>query len=254
MRVHGARAHGVIAAVVTALLACGGHATSPSAAVTYATYGSAHFTFRYTPIDAATVAQTAALVEGQVARITTSLAVTAMPAVTVTLYADRAALQDAVRPSVGTLPSFASGLVTGPDQIHILSPNFSSAWTYERGVTAIVHEFAHTVSLRVSPTIANNPRWLWESVALYEAGQFVDPRGLAYMTAGQVASPVELNAIEDTRIYDVGHVIGAFVVANWGEAGLVALVRQNGSPSAVNLTADEFAQRWRTYLRTTYGL
>ena len=50
-------------------------------------------------------------------------------------------------------------------------------------VVAIVHEFAHCASMRVNPAIANNPRWLWETVALYEAGQIVDPRTLPYMTA-----------------------------------------------------------------------
>lgn len=235
------------------LVACGGTATSPSPA-TYATFPTEHFTFRHTALDAATIAQTGAALESNVARITASLGVVGMPKVTVTLYADRPALQEAVRPFVGTLPSFASGLVTGIDQIHILSPNLATAWSYDRGVTAIVHEFAHTVSLRVNPTIANNPRWLWESVALYEAGQFVDPRTLAYMAAGQVPAFGDLNAIENTRIYDLGCVIGEFIVDGWGEAGLIALVRQNGDPSAVGVTAQQFTERWRAYLQGQYGL
>jgi len=40
----------------------------------------------------------------------------------------------------------------------------------------VVHGFCHAVSLYVSPTFGNNPRWLWEAVALYENAEFVDPR------------------------------------------------------------------------------
>lgn len=148
-----ARATG--SSILTTLLACGGSASSPSTPPTaYETRASAHFIFRHTALDTASIAQPAATLESHVGRITGSLAVASMPTVTVTLYADRTALQEAVRSQAGTLPSFASGLVTGVDQIHILSPNLASAWTYERGVTAIVHEFAHTVSLRLNPTIA----------------------------------------------------------------------------------------------------
>jgi hypothetical protein len=139
-------------------------------------------------------------------------------------------------------------------QIHILSPNLVNVWTYDRAVTSIVHEFAHTVTLRVNPTFANNPRWLWESVALYEAGQFVDPRGLSYMTSGQPPTFDQLSAIEDTRVYDVGYVIAEFIVATWGEPGLIALVRQNGNPAAVGAAPEEFRVRWLTFLRDRYGL
>ena len=241
-------------AAALAVLSCDG-ATSPSStSPSYAEHASAHFVFRYTPLDTSTIAQTAAAVESQVARITASLGVTGTARVTVTLYADRGSLQVAVRPAAGTLPSFASGLVTGADQFHILSPSLASAWTYDRAVTAIVHEFAHTVSLRVNPTIANNPRWLWESVALYEAGQFVDPRGLPYMVAGQAPTFEQLSPIENTRLYDLGFVIGEFVVQSWGDAALTALVRQNGDPAVLGITAAELHGRWLIFLHDRYGL
>ena len=115
-------------------------------------------------------------------------------------------------PLVGTVPAFASGLVTGPGDIHVLSPNLASAWSYANGVTAIVHEFAHCASLRVNPSIANNPRWLWESVALYEAGQIRDPRTLPYLTGHRPPALADLNRIENTAIYEVGGLIGEFIV------------------------------------------
>jgi hypothetical protein len=121
-------------------------------------------------------------------------------------------------------------------------------------VTAIVHEFAHCASMAANPAIANNPRWLWESVALYEAGQVVDPRTLPYVTSGTPPTLAELSRIEDTRIYDVGGLIGEFVVVTWGRQALRDLVRRGGALQAV-LGVDEatFTARWFAYARERYA-
>jgi hypothetical protein len=249
------------AAVSLALLAAcgGGQPAAPSAgagspAPAFATYESAHFACRHTPMDAATIAATAAAVESHHARITGDLGIPDMPRVTVTLYADLASLRTGVAPLVGAIPSFASGLVTGPDAVHVLSPSLATSWTYEAGVTTIVHEFAHCVSLRLNPTIANHPRWLWETVALHEAHQVVDPRTLSYMTSLQPPTLAQLNRIEDTRIYEVGGLLGEFVAATWGPQSLADLVRANGDVQAV-LAVDEstFTARWLAYTRDRYG-
>jgi len=41
---------------------------------------------------------------------------------------------------------------------------------------AAVHEIVHVATLNFNPNIGDNPRWLWESVPLYLAGEFVDPK------------------------------------------------------------------------------
>jgi hypothetical protein len=110
------------------------------------------------------------------------------------------------------------------------------------------------VTLVANPSFANNPRWLWEAVALYEAGQVVDPRGLAYMTSLQPPALADMNSFADLRIYDVGGLIGAFVVDTWGQEALARLVRANGNASAV-LGVDEatFVSRFLAYARSRYG-
>jgi hypothetical protein len=239
--------------------ACGGGSppdgpTTPSGPpIAFETHPSANFTFRYTAMDAATVAETAARVEAQHARIARDLGVASMGRVTVTLYPDQAALRAGVAPIVGTIPSFATGLVTGPYDVHVVSPN-AVPGGYDVGITTIVHEFAHCVTLVVNPGFANNPRWLWESVALYEAGQIVDPRGLAYMTSLQPPTLAQLSQIADTRIYDVGALIGAFIVETWDGDALPRLVRANGDVASV-LGIDEatFVSRWMAYGRARYG-
>src|SRR5688500_18533923 len=95
-----ARAFALLLAALAA--GCGGGSppngpTTPSAPpIAFETLQSASFAFRYTAIDAATVAQTAARVEAEHARITQDLGVAGMGRVTVTLYPDQAALRAGV--------------------------------------------------------------------------------------------------------------------------------------------------------------
>ena len=249
----------VLGASVAFLAGCGGSTpalpTTPSPSpVTFATHASAHFTFRYASLDAASVAATAAAVEAHYARILGDLGLGEIPPVTVTLYPGPESFRAAVVPLVGNVPSFASGLVTGPSDIHVLSPNLASAWSYANGVVAIVHEFAHCASMRVNPAIANNPRWLWETVALYEAGQILDPRTLSYMTAHRPPALADLNRIENTAIYEVGGLIGEFIVETWGRAALRDLVRTGGALETVlGVDAATFVSQWLEYERQRHG-
>ena len=248
----------VLLAGVVPLVGCGGgggNPATPTAAITFASHSSAHFTFRYTPLDAASVSSTAAAIEDHHARILGDLGLVQIPAVTVTLYPDQQSFRAAVVPLVGSVPSFASGLVSGPTAIHVLSPSLASRWSYSEGLTAIVHEFAHCVSLNLNPSIANNPRWLWETVALYEAGQVVDPRTLPYMTAHQPPSLSELNRIENTAIYEVGGVIGDFIVETWGRGALNDLVITGGAlESVLGLDEMQFVNLWFAHVSRRYGI
>ena len=76
--------------------ACGGPERSsptapsaPPAALEFSTYQSSRFTFRYTAMDSATIAQTGTALEAEVDRILEDIGVTAMPRVSVTLLASR---------------------------------------------------------------------------------------------------------------------------------------------------------------------
>jgi hypothetical protein len=234
----------------------GGNPAAPSAATpAFATHASDHFNLRYTPLDAGSVASTAAALETRSAPILDDLGLQQIPTVTVTLYPDRESFFAAVVPLVGDVPSFASGLVSGPSQIHVLSPNLAAQWSYAEGLVAIVHEFAHCASLRVNPSIANNPRWLWETVALHEAGQIVDPRTLPYMRAHRPPALVELDRIDDPAIYEVGGLIGHFIVETWGREALRELVRTGGRLEAVlGVDGAQFVNDWFEYVRLRYDL
>lgn len=248
--------------LMATLAACGcggGGATptaptaAPTAAPAFQQHQSANFTFHFTAMDAATVADSARIAEDDHARILAGLQLASMPRVSVFLHPTFASLQEAVRPTVGTLPGFATGLVTGPTAIHVLSPNLSSTWPYAQGVNAIVHEFVHCVSWQVNPSLPNNPRWLWEAAAVYEARQFVHPHNLMWLTNGQPPTAARLNAFDNTDIYDIGFLIGEFIVARWGQEGLGALVRNNGNTLPVTgLSQTAFFAAWYDQVRAAY--
>lgn len=236
-------------------VACGKAPSTPSpmSEATIA-YASTHFLFHYTSIDAGNIAATAATLERHYARILNELGADAMPQVHVTLYADHAALAAATQPVAGVVPSWAAGLATARDQIHLMSPNLPMWGPYDRAVTNLVHEFAHCVSLQINGRVANNPRWLWESVALYEARQFVDPRSLPYMTAHQPPTFQALTSVANTAVYDMGYLVGEFIVERWSRDALRELIVRNGDTSALGLSLADFEQQWFSYVRDRYGL
>lgn len=213
-------------------------------------FTTAHFVFHYTDIDTPTIVSSAALVEAEFNRIVSDLGVTSMPIVNVTFYRDQPSMQAAVQAAVGTLPANATGLVTGVDQIHLIS--FSVGGSQRQ--VELVHEFAHAVSLRANPTFGNRPRWLWETVAVYEARQAVDPRTLPYMTALAPPALAELSSFDNTRVYDVGYTIGEFIVSRGGPAALRALILNNGDTTAtLGLPAPDFEREWFAFVRGRYG-
>lgn len=234
---------------------CGGSSPAgPSAtpAAVFQQHASEHFILQFTSIDLASVADTASRVEAEYARIVGDLQPPPLSRVTVFLYPDFAAMQNAVRGAAGTLPAFARGLVTGAASIHVLSPSLASVWPYADGVRAIVHEFAHCVSLQLNSTIANSPRWLWETVAIFEAGEFVDPRSVTWLSNGP-PTMARLNGFDSTDIYSVGYVLGEFIVSRWGRDALVMLIRTNGNTAAVTgMNESEFLQSWYDFVRARY--
>ena len=238
------------------LWGCGGAGAAPSPVPAPAgTYSSAHFVFQYTTLDAGNVGTMASAVEGQYDRILSDLGVDRMPAITVTLYLDHAAMVAATQAVAGPIPASASGLVTGESRIHLMSPN-APAWApFDRMVSNLIHEFAHCVSLHVNPRIGNNPRWLWESVAIYESRQSVDLRTVGYMIALTPPSFATLNAFDNTRVYEVGYSIGEFVVARWGQRALRDLIAANGeTDGVVGISLADFQRDWFAFVRERYGL
>ena len=250
----------LVLALAMLLAGCGGSSSTNSTSATisnsesFSTFASAHFNFRYTSLDASSIATTAARVEAEYSRILADLdSDSSMPTVIVTLYADHRSLELGAQPN--TVPSWASGLVTSSTQIHLMSPNLPQWGTYDRMVANVVHEFAHCVSLHINGNIANNPRWLWEAVAIYESGQFVDPRTLAYMTSHNPPSLAALSDLNDSRTYEVGYLLVEYIHDVYGQTALHRLIVANGdTASTLGVPLPQFEQEWFAWVRGKYGI
>ncbi|HWR14202.1 MAG TPA: hypothetical protein VN577_05210 [Terriglobales bacterium] len=248
------------------LTACGGisanlqTAAASSAASSTAerptlTYSSAHFVFHYTSLDSSNISGTASKLEAEYSRILSDFGTDSMPKVHVTLYPDHRQLELATTALAGYIPSWTAGLVTSPTAIHMMSPNLSEWGGYDIMIGNLLHEFAHCVSLQINGSIANHPRWLWESVAIYEAGQLVPPRRVDYMKAHNPPSFSELNSIDDTRTYQVGFTIVEYVMQEFGKEKLRELIVRNGDTQTVlGVAQSDFERQWFEWVRRKYSI
>jgi hypothetical protein len=217
-------------------------------------FQTSHFVFHHSEADRSIVQAVASRVDQSFDRVARDLDAVGMREVDVYFYASHEALATAVASTVGPIPPWATGLVTSASSIHMLGPH-ASGLSATQAATVITHELTHCVSLYLKPDSANNPRWLWESVALFEAGQWVDPSTLPHFSGGTSLTLSELNQLADRRIYDVGYLLGEFIFARGGLAALRALILNEGNVhQAIGLPAAEFERQWLAFVRQRYAL
>jgi hypothetical protein len=207
---------------------------------------TAHFQIWSDAPDDGLLRRVADLLEAERPRILSDLGLSSAPAITVKVWRDHEAWATAAALYFGRTIS-TTGYVTGAAEMRVLG--------LPQADQIALHEMAHCLSLVVNPTFGNNPRWLWESVAIYEAGERVDPRTVPALVAGQPPSLAQLDAdvAASQLVYQVGYTIAEFVVARAGRDGLVALIRANGNTQAVlGLSPEAFVQEWYAFVRARY--
>ncbi len=245
-----------LAALVAALAiatACGGTgpATPSAPASTQPTvaFATTHFRILTDRADQTVLRAVADALEANYPRVTTDLRSGDVATTDAWVWQDQTAYYADMQRNLGQVYQGSAGWVRGAHTISVLVVSNTPLHA--------VHEFVHVVSLAVNPTIANNPRWLWETVALYENRQFVDPATLDYMRGGRFPTLADLNAefAVNRQIYEVGSVLGEFIVATWGMDTLLELIRTNGAIERVlSISVGDFEQRWYDWLRTRYAL
>jgi len=237
-------------------VACGGGRdtlSSPSSPSPFASSESlslrvqtAHFqVFGGTTPDA-TLRAAADRLEAEYPRILSNLGVSTHPVVTVRIYQDPTSYYNELTRYFGTRNQ-ATGYITGPTELRLLDGGNLN--------TNVVHEFVHAASLSVNPRFGNNPRWFWEVVALYENGEFVNPRLIESVVNGRFPTLQQLSADvnADTQIYQLGYVLGEFIVSRYGHAAFLRLIDTNADLQGVlGLTAAEFEAAWQAYVRQRY--
>jgi hypothetical protein len=120
----------------------------------------------------------------------------------------------------------------------------------------VLHEFCHIVSIYVNNTIANNPRWLWEAAAIYESGDFTDPKTLPYMVSGDYPPMSELNSgfkLNGNKIYKLGYVLDEYIITKWGKSGLISLIKNNGDTNRTfGIPLPELQSGWYLFIKDKY--
>lgn len=186
--------------------------------------------------------------ESHYKRIINDLKIQEMPKVTVKIWADYNNFLDAMQTDLGTRYTGATGYVFGKTEIRLYYTN--------QVAIAAVHEFAHLISIQVNSKIPNNPRWLWEAVALYENNEFVDPKGLSYMVSGDYPTLAELNTDYNSgnqSIYSVGYVLIEYIVETWGMDTVIGLIKNNGNISGLlGITPQAFESGWYQFVKVKY--
>ncbi len=186
--------------------------------------------------------------EGNYQRIIDDLQIEFMPEVTIKIWANYNNFLVAMESDIGVRYPGATGYVFGMQELRLF---------YTGNVSlAAVHEFAHLVSMQVNSRIPNNPRWLWEAVALYESQDFIDPKTLSYMVSGDYPTLSELNTDYNSsyhNIYSVGYVLLEYVVQTWGMETVIELIENNGNISTLlGITTQEFESGWYQFVKDKY--
>lgn len=207
---------------------------------------TAHFDIHAGQTAETTVADIATALESRYGRVVSDLETGDVARITVEVWSDEASFLAEMERFFGRRYN-ATGYVTGPTVLRVLAvPSVA------RNAT---HEMSHAISLRVNPTFGNRPRWLWESVALFENDEFVDPRSIAYVAQGRFPTLADLDADPDAsrQVYEVGYLIGEFVVARAGRDGLLRLIRSNGDVTALGFASPAaFESDWASFVRARY--
>jgi hypothetical protein len=200
---------------------------------------TANFDLRYSAPSAELMAGYGTTLEANRQRILSDLGVAAVPRIEGLFHPDPASFTAATG-------YVASGSVDGPLRFHVVAIPYAPEIP--------VHELAHNVTLHLAPEAGNNPVWLWEAVAVYEAGQFVDPASLPTLVAGDFPTLAELDQRgARPSIYDVGYLLAEFIVERFGLEGLRRLIQAEGDVAATfGMSVAEFERQWRAFVVARY--
>jgi hypothetical protein len=194
----------------------------------------------------ATVRAAADRLEADYARILTDLSLATLPMINVRIWQDETTYFNELTRYFGVRYG-AVGYITGPTELRVL--------VVPQLPVNVVHEFIHAASMAVNPQIPNNPRWFWETVALYENGELINPRSLDYIVRGSFPTLQQLNVDPNAgrQVYELGFTLGEFIISRWGRPSFLRLIQTNADLGGVlGVTAAEFEAAWQSYVRQRY--
>ncbi len=207
-----------------------------------------HFIFIYSPTDVNTIEKIAFILEQSYDRILRDFRLSAIPITTVRIYPTAESFHQGI--NFPQAPSNILATAFGKDDFRMLSPNMTATDSVEL-FRHVIHEFTHCVHLNISYS-PNNPRWLWEGVAMFESGWFADPNSIDVIK--NKTNPA-FSALTNGLEYELGYVIVEAIKEIWGFDAIVELIKNRGDVRAVlKIDQQEFESRiygrvYRKYIR-----
>jgi len=218
-----------------------------------------HFTFLYSNcIDKSKINQLSDALESNYQKIGDNLKTTPTHNVEVNIYSQRWRYIKATKNWGG------SGNIEGISKMHFVE----QAWGETDSKKVAIHEFAHTVTLKLlldqetKPLDQKNfdtkfssfPTWLWEGISVYEAQQFVDPKTLPYFNNEQYPSIPELNdRLKGGKIYSCGFTIIEYIISKYGQDNYIQLIKNYGDlKRTFNISEEQFCKEWHEFVKTKY--
>lgn len=118
-----------------------------------------------------------------------------------------------------------------------------------------LHEYVHLITLEVNPKFANNPRWLWEAIAIYKSEKYWKYAATPHLVRNRFDSLTQelYLSYETGAIYEIGYTIGEYIKKTWGDQAFVKLIHSNGDFAGLtDKPIDEILQDWKEFVETAY--
>jgi hypothetical protein len=196
-----------------------------------------HFRFLYTKADSANIDLVGKRLEAGYSKILADLKVKNIPVITVRLYPDLKSFHAAI--NFPQAPDNVLATAFGKDDIRMVSPvaaGVDSAMLMQ----GLTHEFTHCVHLNIDYA-PNNPRWLWEGIAMYESDWFLHPKEIESI---KNKSFPQLAMLGNGMEYMLGYVIIEAIKDIWGFDTVINLIKKRGNIQAVlNLSEAKFEEQ-----------
>ena len=210
---------------------------------------SEHFSFTlYDGLSETIKASVLTKLEENYARVLNDLNLTAMNKVTIKIWNDETHFYDVQEHDLGVRYPGSTGYVAGASEIRLLNRGNLAQTT--------LHEFCHAASLVVNRSFGNNPRWFWEAVAIYEAGELTNPRSIDYLASGNFPTIAELNSNYNNgnyKIYQVGYLLSEYILTNWGRNQYIDLIKYGANIQAtLGVSVQQFEAGWKQFVQNKY--
>jgi hypothetical protein len=185
-----------------------------------------HFRFLYSQRDSVSINDIAKKLEANYSKILTDLKVKKIPVTIVRIYPDLKSFHQGI--NFPHAPENILATAFGKNDIRMVSPNIAGVDS-SMIMQGLTHEFTHCVHLNIDYS-PNNPRWLWEGIAMFESGWFFDPKEIDIIKNKNFPT---LAALNNGMEYMLGYVIIEAIKDIWGFDTVISLIKKRGDVSAV---------------------